>query len=533
MNAELLIVVVVALLVAGVARAKGWSSPLLLVVVGLLASAVPGFDDIGLDPDLVLFAVLPPLLYSSALESSYRGLKGNVRAITSLAVVLPLVTTAVVGLVAYALLPQLPLAAALVLGAIVAPPDAVSAAAIGRRLGLPRRLMTLLSGESLLNDATALTAYRVALGAAVGTGAGVFAGFGTFALAVVGGVGVGLVVGLVVGRIRRRLDDPVLESSIGLLVPFLTYFAAEEIDGSGVLAVVTAGLILGQGATRSGYATRMQDDAVWRATDVVLESFVFLLIGLQLPAVLDGLQGRSILSLAVSSVAVLAAVVLVRLLWVFPATYLPRLLSARIRAKEPRPSARGVFVVAWAGMRGVVSLAAAFGIPLTLASGEDFPARPEILFLTFVVVVGTLLLHGLTLPWLIHRLGVQGDEAQSDAVAEAVAQHDAAEAAKARLDELLTDDGPETERAQVTDRTAKMLRGWAERRSTSAWERLGRSDEELGESPARTFRRLRREMLIAERKVFVAHRDAGRIDDEVLRRVMHELDLEEAMLDRD
>lgn len=530
MNAELLGVVVVALLVAGAARKRGLSSPLLLVVVGLVASELPGLDDLGLDPDLVLFVILPPLLYSAALESSYRGLKVNVRPIALLAVGLPLATTVVVGLVAYAVLPQLPLAAALVLGAVVAPPDAVSAAAIGRRLGLPRRMMTLLSGESLLNDATALTAYRVALAAAVGAGAGVLAGVGTFVLAVVGGLAVGLLVGFVVSRIRRRLDDPVLESSIGLLVPFLTYFAAEEVHGSGVLAVVVAGLWLGHGSARAGYATRLQDDAVWKATDVVLESFVFLLIGLQLPAVLAGLQGRSVGSLVVSAVAVLATVVVVRVLWVFPGTYLPRLLSARVRAKEPRPDPRGVFVVAWAGMRGVVSLAAAFAIPLTTATGEAFPAREEILFLSFVVVVGTLLLQGLTLPWLIRTLGVQGQEAQTDAVAEAAAQHEAARAATARLDELV--DPANEEGSAVADKTARILRGWAERRSTSAWERLGRSDDELGESPAATFRRLRREMLAAEREVFVAHRDAGRIDDEVLRRVMHELDLEEAMLDR-
>ena len=527
MNAELLVVVVVALLVAGFARARGLSSPLLLTVVGLAASALPGLGEVTLDPDLVLFVVLPPLLYSAALQSSYRGLKVSKRPIGLLAVGLPLVTTAVVGVVAYLVLPELPWAAALVLGAIVAPPDAVSAAAIGRRLGLPRRIMTLLSGESLLNDATALTAYRVALAAAVGAGAGLLSGLETFVLAVVVGVAVGLLVGVVVSAIRRRLDDPVLESSIGLLVPFLTYLGAEELEGSGVLAVVTAGLWLGSRATKAGYATRLQDDAVWKAADVVLESFVFLLIGLQLPAVVAGLQGRSVLGMTLASLTVLGTVVLVRLVWVFATT----LLSGMVRRSDGTPPLRAVLVVGWAGMRGVVSLAAAFAIPLTTMSGADFPARDEILFLSFVVVVGTLLLQGLTLPWLIRTLGVQGQEASSDAVAEAAAQHEAAQAATARLDELVDPDAEGG--TQVADRTAKILRGWAERRSTSAWERLGRSDAELGESPAATFRRLRREMLAAEREVFVAHRDAGRIDDEVLRRVMHELDLEEAMLDRD
>ena len=530
MNGLLLVVAVLALLVAGVARAKGLSAPLLLTVVGLLAALLPGLDHVTLDPQLVLFVVLPPLLYSAALDSSYLAIKDNLRPIGLLAVVLPLVSTVAVAWVAWLALPQLPFTAALVLGAVVAPPDAVSATAVGRRLGLPRRIMTLLGGESLLNDATALTAYKVALAVVVGTGASVLSGFEVFAVAAVVGVAVGLLVGLVVSVVRGRLSDPVLESAIGLVVPFLAYFAAEQLEGSGVLAVVVAGLYLGGRSSRAGFATRLQDDAVWKAADVVLESFVFLLIGLQLRAVLDGLAGRSVLSLVVASVATLAAVVLVRLLWVFPATYLPRLLSARVRAREPKPSWRGVFVVAWAGMRGVVSLAAAFAIPLTVNDGSAFPARAEILFLTFVVVVGTLLLHGLTLPWVIRRLGVRSDdEARADAVAEAAAQHEAGTAALARLEELVAaEEGP----AAVRERAAGVLRTWTERRSNAAWERLGRTEEEVGESPTAAFRRLRQEMLTAEREVFIAHRDAGRIDDEVLRKVLHELDLEEAMLTR-
>ncbi len=522
-NGLLLGVVLLALLVAGAARRRGLSSPLLLVVVGLAASLLPGLRTVQLDPQLVLFAVLPPLLYSAALESSYSGLRNNLRPIGLLAVVLPLVTTAVVAWVAWLVLPQLPFTAALVLGAVVAPPDAVSATAVGRRLGLPRRIMTLLSGESLLNDATALTAYRVALAAAVGTGASLLSGAATFALAATGGVLVGLVVGFVVSKIRKRLDDPVLESAIGLVVPFLAYLTAEELHGSGVLAVVVAGLFLGNRSVRSGYATRLQDTAVWKAADVVLESFVFLLIGLQLPTVLSGLRGHSVGSLAVASVAVLATVVAVRMLWVMPMALLPRMLS-----RENPPSARGALVVAWAGMRGVVSLAAAFAIPLTVSAGPEFPARAEILFLTFVVVIGTLLLNGLTLPWVIAHLGVQDDaEVHADAVAEAAAQHDAATAAIARLDELVESGPP------VSEQAAEVLHRLTQHRNNTAWERLGRDESEVGESPSSAFRRLRREMLASEREVFLDHRDDGRIDDEVLRRVLRGLDQEEALLDRD
>ena len=316
---------------------------------------------------------------------------------------------------AYKTVPELTVAAALTLGAIVAPPDAVSATAIGRELGLPRRIMTLLGGESLLNDATALTAYKVALathGGGIGTAATWGSGLGTFALAAAGGVAVGAVVGAGIVFIRSRLDDPLVESAIGLVAPFVIYLVAEEVHGSGVIAVVVAALILGQRSTRASYATRLQDFAVWKAVQLVLESFAFLMIGLQLPTVVGELEGITASVIAISSAAVLATVIVVRIVWVYLFAYLPRLLSARIRRREPAPTPAQVFVVAWAGMRGVVSLAAAFGVPLTTLSGAPFPGRPHIVFLTFVVVIGTLLLHGLTLPWLIRSTRCAGRRGQ-------------------------------------------------------------------------------------------------------------------------
>ncbi|WP_345350509.1 Na+/H+ antiporter [Rhodococcus olei] len=532
MNVALLAVAVAALLTAALARRLNWSAPLLLVPVGLVGSQIPGLPDTALDPDLVLYAVLPPLLYSAALDSSPLALRRNARAVGLLAVGLPLATTAAVGVVAYLTVPQLPLAAALVLGAVVAPPDAVSASAIGRRLGLPRRIMTLLGGESLLNDATALTAYRVALAAAVGTGVTLAEGVRIFLGAAIGGALVGIAVGIVVAAIRSRLSDPVMESGIGLLVPFVAYLAAEAAHSSGVIAVVVAGLYLGQRSTRAGYATRLQDTAVWKAVDVVLESFVFLLIGLQLPSVVQGLHGRSVAGVVGASVAVLLTVIAVRLLWVYPATFVPRMLSARIREREPAPSLRAVFIVAWSGMRGVVSLAAAFAIPLTVGSGAPFPEREMILFITFAVVVGTILLHGLTLPWLITRLGVGNqEERRTDAVALAAAQDKAARAATEVLDSLV--DSGDGDPAAVRQRAAEILRTWSEHRANAAWERLGRSADELGESPSAAFRALRLQMLDTERKVFIAERDRGRIDDQVLRQVLRELDLEEATLNRE
>jgi Na+/H+ antiporter len=527
-GASLLAVLVVSVLLAAVARRFDVSAPLALVVAGLAAGLIPGFKQIELDPELVLYVLLPPLLWSAGMESSYVALRRNIRPIGLLAVGLPLATTLAVGFVAYKTVPELTVAAALTLGAIVAPPDAVSATAIGRRLGLPRRVMTLLGGESLLNDATALTAYKVSLAAAIGTAATWNSGLATFALAAVGGVVVGLALGFVISFIRWRLDDPLVESALGLVAPFIIYLTAEQIHGSGVLAVVVAALILGQHSTQASYATRLQDTAVWKAVQLVLESFAFLMIGLQLPTVVGELKGITAKVILISSVAVLATVILVRIVWVFLFAYLPRFLFKAVREREPAPTPAQVFVVAWAGMRGVVSLAAAFGVPMTTLSGGPFPGRPQLVFLTFVVVIGTLLLHGLTLPWLIRRLGVQGDEARTDAIAAAAAQDKAARAAADRLDELLA----EKEVTDVHERAADVLRGWNTRRRNAAWERLGRDEAEIGESPASAFRRLRLEMLAAERATFIAERDSGQIDDEVLREVLRGLDLEEATLNR-
>jgi monovalent cation/hydrogen antiporter len=436
-HGSLLAVLVASVLLAALARRYDVSAPLALVVAGLAASTIPGFSDITLDPDLVLYVLLPPLLWSAGLESSYVGLKNNLRPIGLLAIGLPLATAFAVGFVAYKTVPDLTLAAGLTLGAIVAPPDAVSATAVGRRLGLPRQIMTLLGGESLLNDATALTAYKVALAAAIGAATSWGSGLATFALAAGGGVAIGLALGFLIAFVRWRLHDALVESAVGLVAPFVIYLTAEEAHGSGVLAVVVAALILGQKSFHAGYETRLQDQAVWKALQLVLESFAFLMIGLQLPTVIDEIRGMPFSTMAFYSLAVLATVIVVRIVWVYAFAFLPRMLSARIRAREVAPTGSQVFIVAWAGMRGVVSLAAAFAVPLTTLSGAPFPGREHIVFLTFVVVIGTLLLHGLTLPWLIRRLGVHGNEARTDAIAAAAAQEKAANAAADRLDELL------------------------------------------------------------------------------------------------
>jgi monovalent cation/hydrogen antiporter len=516
----LLALIAGALAVTWVCRRLDVSAPLVLVVVGIAASFLPGVPVVTIDPEIVMLLVLTPLLYSAALQSSYRGIRANKRPIGLLAVGLVGFTTLVVGYATWWLLPELGLAAALVLGAVIAPPDAVSALAVGRRLGLPRRMMTILGGESLINDATALTLFRVFVAAAAGTGVTLLAGIGMFLLAAVGGTAIGLATGWVVHRIRRRLGDAEVESALGLVVPFAVYLLAELAHTSGVLAVVVAGLYLGYRGPDSGYATRLQEQAVWQASDTILESVVFALIGLQLTGVLA--QAGDIGPLLVTGVLLTLATVLARIVWVFPSTYIPRLLFRGIRDRDPYPRWQVPAVVSWSGMRGVVTLAAAFAIP------PELPGRETIVFLAFFVTVGTLLLHGLTLPAMINRLGVRDRSVQADTLAEAQAQYDAVQASIGRLDELIGDDADASVR-----HTAEKLRRFAQLSANSVWEQLGRPESENGESPAATYRRLRREMLAQERAAFVDRRDSGQIDDEVLRRVQRRLDLEEAMLARE
>jgi monovalent cation/hydrogen antiporter len=518
-----LVLVAAAALVAGVARRLGWSAPLLAVCAGLVGSMIPGIPVVRIEPDIVLSLVLPPLLFSASLDSSFLNFRRNLRPIGLLSIGLVLFTALVLGAILYAVVPDLSLPAAIALGAIVAPPDAVAATAIGRRLGLPRRLVVILAGESLVNDATALTAYKVAVAATVGSGFSFVSATGVFVVAAAGGVVIGLAVAFVVIWTISRLRDAVLENTLMLLAPFLAFLAAEEIDASGVLAVVVAGLLIGHKLPRAAtYASRLEADAVWRIIDFLLESAVFLLIGLQLRGVLERLKTWSVAQLISWAALALVITIVVRLVWVFPATYVPYRLFRRVRERSPRPPWRGILIIGWAGMRGVVSIAAAYALP------PEFPARDLVTYLTFCVVIGTLVLQGFTLPTLIRRLGVVAEEERrSDDLAEAGAQQRAISAALGRLDELLTQDG-EVPR-EIVDR----LRDKAEVRSLAAWERLGGASAAGPETPTAAYRRLRREMLQAERDVFLRMRDEGRIDDEVLRRVQLELDLEEAMMARE
>ena len=505
-----------AIVVAAVSKRKGWPAPLVLVLAGLAVSPlVPEFE---LDPDLILFVFLPPLLYSAALDSSSLRLRDVWRPVALLSVGLVLFTTAAVGFAVHLMLPDLDLAAAFALGAIVAPPDAVAAVAVGRRLGLPRRTLTILVGESLFNDATALTAYRAAIGAAVGGGVKVLPALGQFAYAALAGVLIGLALAMLFGWLLQLVRDPLVENTVMLLIPFAVYLAAESAHSSGVVAVVVVGLYLGNRMHRTGFGTRLVSDAVWRVTDFFLETLVFALIGLQLSPILAGLRGYAVGELIGYAVVVFLVSVLVRFVWVFTSITIPGLLPGG------RPSWRNTTIIGWAGMRGVVSLAAAFAIP------PGLPERDLLLFLTFTTVIATLLVQGLSFPLLINRLKVSSErERYEDDLAEAAAQQAAIQAGLDRLEEILTEEGVDELHAEMI----AQLRDKSARRALSAWERLGGGTSQGGaETPSTLYRRLRLEMMEAERAVLIRLRDERRLEDEVLRRVMADLDFEEAVLER-
>ena len=494
--------------------------PILLVLGGLALGFVPGVPRIELPPDLVLVAVLPPLLYGTAFFTSLRDLRANVRPITLLAIGLVLTTMLLVAVVAHALIPGLSWPVAFVLGAIVSPTDPTAATAIAERLGLPRRLVALIEGESLVNDGTALVAYRYAVAAVVTGSFSLPSASGRFVLGVAGGIAVGLGVGFLIRQARRRLDNPPVEITISVLSGYFAYLPAQAAGVSGILAAVTTGIYMGWHTPELTSAqTRLQGTAVWEILFFLLNGFLFALVGLQLPVILDALSGRSAATLVGYGAVVAAAVVAARFLWILPANYLPRLL--RRSAAEPSPWKAGT-ILAWSGMRGAVSLAAALALPLTTDPGAAFPNRELVIFLTFSVILGTLVVQGLTLPALIRVLGLEDDGLAEKE--EAKARVHAAEAALVRLDELI-------EEEWVRDDTVERLRGLFGFRRERFRSRFDPESDGAVEDRSTDFRRLMRELLDAERRAIVELRRAGRIDDAVLRRVMRDLDLEEARLE--
>jgi CPA1 family monovalent cation:H+ antiporter len=515
-----LLVAVAAL--ASVARVLRVPSPILLVLGGLLVALIPGVPKIELVPELVFLLFLPPLLYVAGFESSIRDVRAQLRPILSLAGGLVLATTAIVAALMHALLPDLGWPAAFALGAILAPTEAVPTAAIFRRLGVPRRIVTLLESESLANHATALFVYQTALAASamafsLGETALRFAAYG------IGGVLVGLAAGWLIASLRRRLNDPPVEITISLLTPFAAYLPAEWLGVSGVLATVTAGLFIGRWAPRiTGADPRLRGRAVWEMIVFVLNGLLFLLIGLQLPAVLAAISGRPPLSLLGLGLLAALVVILVRLTWVFSAALLPGWPARPHRGRDPEPRRREEFVVGWTGMRGVVSLAAALALPLAT------PERELLIFLTFCVILVTLVAQGLSLPWLVRAIGVLDDGAGEHL--ERHARAAAAKAAAARIEQLASEWPThlaliDTLGAQNADRT-RHLGEWAPEHT----DREGLPGDEA-EQEVLDHRRIRRAVIDAERAAVLDLRERGEINDEVWRRVERDLDLEELRMD--
>jgi len=516
----LLVAMVVLLVAAPIVRIP---YPIFLVLGGLALGFVPGIPSIELPPDVVLVAVLPPLVYSAAYYTSLRDLRANARPLALLSIGLVIFTTLTVAVAAHELVGGFSWSAAFVLGAVVSPTDPLAATQIAHRLGVPRRVIAIIEGEGLINDGTALVLYKVAVAAVVaGTFSLVHASL-LFVWSVVGGIGIGLVVGYLIAAVRRPLNNPPVEVTISLMSGYFAFIPAAAAHASGVLAVVAAGVYLGWHTPElTNVQSRLQGEALWEILTFVINALLFAVVGLQLPHILDDLKGTSTTSLADDALIVCGAVILTRIVWVPVFTYLPRWLFPRIRARDPYPPLSYPIVISWAGLRGAVSLAAALALPLTTRDGSDFAERNLIVFLTFCVIFATLVVQGLTLPGLIRLLGLE-----DDGVAEredAKARIKAAEAALARLDQLLDEEW-------VNEDTARRLRGTYEFRRTRFTSRFDDGDDGAIEERSLNFQRLRRELLEAERAAIVDLRRQGVINDDVMHRLERDLDLEDARLD--
>ena len=474
-------------------------------------------------PEVVLVGILPPLLYVAAYFTGLRELRQNLRPISLLAVGLVAMTTVGVAVVAHAIT-DLPWAEAFVLGAVVSPTDPIAATAIGRRLGVPRRLIDIIEGESLVNDGTALVLLRTAIVAAVAGSFSPWDAGGRLVLNIVGGIAVGLAVGYVIRRVRRVLDNPPLEVTIAFLTGYFAFLPASALGVSGVLAVVTAGVYMGWYTPElTTVQTRLQGRGFWEILTFLLNVLLFGLVGLQLRPILDALSGLGGWSLVGEAAAIVLAVIVIRIVWVFPATYLPRWLIPRVRERDPSPPWRYPAFIAWNGMRGAVTIAAALLIPLHTDAGAPFPGRDLIIFFAFAVVLATLVVQGLSLPLVIRALRLEEDDGGAEAE-EALARVRAAEAALERLDELVGE-------AWVLDDTAERLRGQYRFRIDRFSARVDPDGDGKIEKRSLKYQRLRRELLEAERHAVVEMRNTGEISDEVMRRVERDLDLEVSRLD--
>jgi Na+/H+ antiporter len=504
------------------ARRTHIAPAILLLLSGIALAFVPGMPSIELPPELMLLVVLPPLIYSASVAMSWREFRHNLRPIILLAVGCVIFTACAVAAATHYLM-GLPWNVGFLLGAIVAPPDVVAPLAIARRLGLPRRILVVLEGEGLANDATALILYRFALVAIM---TGVFSlpeAGGAFVAIVAGEVLFGAAVGWVSLRARHRARDPQIEITLSLITPYVAYWLPEHFGGSGVIATVACGLYMSwNGPLLIPSATRLQGIFFWDLVIYLIEGLLFLLTGFQMRSLFEKSKAFPLDDILSATVLVAVIVIAARFAWVYPATYLPRVLSPRLRARDPSPPWRNVFVIAFTGVRGAVSLAAALALPYVLPNGETFPYRDLILFVSFGVIFITLVGLGLGLPLVVRWLGVAGAaraEYRAAHESEIAARREALDAALRSLD-AITDD------RELSDEVVKLLRARHETRAGQVPDSLDPDAREVTAIGARVTR----ELIAAERKfIHVLLRD-GKITDEIRRRIERDLDLEEASL---
>ena len=527
-----------------VADRLGVPHPVLLAIGGLVIALVPGLPRVAIEPDALFLIFVPPLLYWGARQLSFRDFRHEIGAIFRLAVIMVLVTTAAVAVVAHALDPAFTWAAAFALGAIVSPPDSVAALAITRSIGGPRTVSNILEGEGLLNDATALVLYRVAVAAAVSGTFSLSHAAPQFLLAGTGGAVIGLAVGVIsLGTSRLSMPIPVVANTFSLLTPFASYLAADLVGASGVVAAVATGIYMGRQVPRVVEPeTRVQNEGMWRMTSFLLESLIFILIGLELPVATKTLMSEPLGELFLEAGLVTACVILVRFVWVWPSAYIPSALARRfLHLDAPSRPWRSVFFIGWAGMRGGESLVIALALPFTTSSGAPFPAREKIIFFTFVVIFTTLVLQGATAGPLLRRLRLRPDGRADDE--EAHARLVAVEAGLRALDDEQGANSPYPEVVRyLRQRHRQRARRWAAREERRF---RGRSHDgahehafvapshyagELDDSRSAEYRRLRSKMIRGEQRAVVALRDQDVIGDDVMRRIQHDLDLESMLL---
>ncbi len=508
---------------SAVARVLSLPYPIVLVVGGAAVGFIPGLPEVRLNPDVVLVVFLPPLLYAAAFFANLGDIRSSLRGITLTTVGLVLATMGAVAWAAHAVIPGLSWGAAFALGAVVSPTDPMAGAMIMRRLEVPRRLVSAVEGEGLFNDATALVAFRVAVAAVVaGSFSIVDAGL-SFVLGAIGGVAIGLAAGWVIAEIRKRTTDAQLSVTISLFTGYVAFIPADALGASGVLAAVTAGIYMGiQGPSIIPARTRLQGLFVWDLVDFVINATLFVLVGLQLHTIVDGLSGYSASTLAGYAMAVSGVVIATRLVWVFTVPYLVRAIDRRPSQIARRIPASWKLVIGWAGMRGAVSLAAALALPLTIDSGAPFPDRDLIIFLTFAVIFFTLVVQGLTLPAIIRLVRLTPDGAEE--TEELRARLVASKAAIARLDELAEEDW-------TRDDTIERMRALYQYRIRRFAARAGKIEDDGYEDRSLAYQQTVQIVLAAQREALIRMRSDGELSNEVMNRVIREFDLEESRLE--